>query len=136
MNESRYLQAFSQASDVLLGRIGADTDYVARGHSFYTAETHLRHLRELGKDTPYYVTAQILETDEKRLHLWQVLHRTEDDAPAATCEQMLLHVDVGAARACPMLPEIRRRLDPLVVAHAALSRPQNAGRAIRMGPRP
>jgi carnitine 3-dehydrogenase len=135
MNESRYLQAFSQASDVLLGRIGADTGYVARGHSFYTAETHLRHLRELGKDVPYYVTGQILGTDEKRLHLWQVLHRADDAAPAATCEQMLLHVDVAAGRACPMLPDIRRRLDPLAAAHAALPRPPEAGRAIHMGPR-
>ena len=131
MNESRYLQVFSQASDALLGLIGADTDYVERGHGYYTVETHIRHLRELTEGAMFDVTAQFLGTDDKRLHIWQTLYRREDDAPAATCEQMLVHVDAKAGRACPALPEIRHRLDPLVAAHAGLPRPQGAGRAIR-----
>ena len=135
MNESRYLQVFSQTSDALLGLIGADPDYVARGHSYYTVETHLQHLRELPRDAPFYVTAQVLGADAKRLHIWQTLHRDADGAPAATCEQMLLHVDTRSGRACPALPDVRERLDKVAAAHARLPRPNDAGRAIRMGPR-
>ena len=136
MNESRYLQAFSQAGDVLLGMIGADADYVARGHSFYTAETHIRHLREMPPDAPFRVTLQVLGADGKRLHFWQEMYRVGEDAPVATCEQMALHVNAATGRACPALPEIRARLDPIVAAHAALPRPEGAGRAIRMPGRP
>ena len=132
MNESRYLQVFSQAGDVLLGMIGADADYVARGHSYYTAETHLRHLRETPPDAPFRVTLQILGADEKRLHFWQEMYRLGEDAPVATCEQMVLHVHAATGRVCPALPEIRARLAPIVAAHAALPRPPGAGRAIGM----
>jgi carnitine 3-dehydrogenase len=132
MTESRYLQVFSHAADGLLAMIGADTEYVARGHSYYTAETHIMHLGEMPKDAPFYVTTQILGADEKRLHIWQTLHRAADDAAAATCEQMLLHVDAKAGRVCPALPEVRAKLDPLAAAHAGLPRPAQAGRAIGM----
>jgi len=132
MNESRYLQVFSTASDALLALIGADTGYVARGHSFYTAETHIMHLAEMRVNTPFHVTTQILGADQKRLHVWQAIHRTADDAVVATGEHMYLHVDAKLGRAAPMLDEVRAKLDPIVAAHAALPRPANAGRAIAM----
>ena len=43
---------------------------------------------------------------------------------------MLLHVDMTAGKSCPALPEVRARLDPIATAHAALPRPQGAGRHI------
>ena len=135
MNESRYLQVFSTASDALLQLIGADTGYVERGHSFYTAETHIVHVHELRADAPFYVTTQILAADEKRMHVFQTLHRAEDDLVAATGEHMYLHVDSKAGRACPMLPEVADRLAPIVAAHARLLRPKNAGRSIGIRPK-
>ncbi len=133
MNESRYLQVFSQASDALLGLIGADPDYVANGHSYYTVETHMQHLRELRRDASFHVTVQVLGADAKRLHIWQTLYRSADDVPAATCEQMLVHVDTRSGRASAALPDVRSRLDELVAAHAGLPRPSDAGRAIKLG---
>ena len=132
MNESRYLQVFSTASDALLALIGADTAYVARGQSFYTAETHIMHLNEMRANTPFHVTTQILGADEKRLHVWQTIFRSTDGTVVATGEHMYLHVDAKAGRAAPMPPEIRTRLDPIVAAHADLPRPDNAGRGIGM----
>jgi carnitine 3-dehydrogenase len=132
MTESRYLQVFSSASDALLALIGADLDYVARGHSFYTAETHIRHLSQMRVDTPFYVITQVLDADEKRLHVWQSIFRTTDDAVVATGEHMYLHVDAKAGRSVPMPPEIRTKLDPIARAHAGLTRPDHAGRSIGM----
>jgi carnitine 3-dehydrogenase len=132
MNESRYLQVFSVASDGLLALIGVDTDYVARGHSYYTAETHIMHLGEMHAGTPYYVTAQVLGADEKRLHVWQQIHRGDDGAIVASGEHMYLHVDSKAGRACPAPPEVQAKLDRIVAAHAGLPRPANAGRGIAM----
>ena len=130
MTESRYLHVFSNAADAFLALIGADTGYVARGHSYFTAETHLRHLREMPPDAAFRVTMQVLGADEKRVHTWQELWRDGDDAPSATCEQMILHVGAATGRACPALPEVREKLDPIVAAHAVLPKPAGAGRSI------
>jgi len=135
MTESRYLQVFSNAADAFLALIGADTGYVARGHSYFTAETHLRHLREMPPDAAFRVTTQVLGADEKRVHTWQEMYREGDDAPSATCEQMLLHVSSASGRACPALAEVRAKLDPIVAAHAGLPRPAAAGRSIGLGAR-
>ena len=92
MHESRYLQLFSDATDALLGHLGVD---VSR-ESYFTVETHLSHLHEATADERVRVTTQLLDHDEKRLHLFHELRR--DDALLATAEQMLLHVDAQTRR--------------------------------------
>lgn len=129
MTESRYLQVFGETTDALLARIGAGPDYVAGGHSYYTVETHILHLGEARRGDAYRTTTQILGADAKRIH---VFHRMlgADGAVVATAEQMLLHVDMTASRACPAAAPVLAALDPLAAAHRALPRPAAAGRAV------
>jgi carnitine 3-dehydrogenase len=129
MTESRYLEVFSAATDALLELIGADQSYVAGGHSYYTVETHVMHLGETKLGEAYNATTQILSTDAKRIHVFHRLF-TEDSRELATAEQMLLHVDMKAGRACPAGPEVLDRLQPLAAAHRTLPRPRDAGRAV------
>lgn len=137
MTESRYLGVFSAASDAVLDRIGAGADYVAGGHSFYTAETHIVHRREIAALQPYYATTQVLAADAKRMHLFHRLHHGTTHDLLATGEQMLLHVDMGAGRSAAMRPDVAARLHALRDAHAALPRPAEAGRSIGIpAPRP
>ena len=84
MTESRYLQVFGDATDALLRFVGADQDYMAAGRSFYTVETHLRHLREVAGGEPIAVATRILGCDEKRLHVFHRMFRgeTTDDGNA------------------------------------------------------
>ncbi len=97
MTEHRYLQLFGETTDALLRLIGVDMDYVGGGHSYYTVETHLRHLGEAKLGEALRTTCQILSADEKRLH---VFHRIlNGEREIATAEQMLLHVDSEAGRA-------------------------------------
>ena len=131
MTESRYLQVFSHATDGLLARIGADAEYVAAGHSYFTAETHLIHRAELGVGQALHTTTQILRADDKRIRLFHGIVRDEDGALAATAEQMLLHVDLATKRVGPALPAVLDRLRPLAAADAAKTHPAAAGRAIR-----
>jgi carnitine 3-dehydrogenase len=130
MRESRYLQVFADSTDVLLIVIGADSDYRAAGYSFYTAETHIMHRKEVKALEPIHVTVQILAADEKRLHIFQTLIHTPTGDVLATGEQMLLHVDTSAGRVCPVGPPVRGRLAELAVAQADLPRPPDAGRAV------
>ncbi len=131
VNDSRYLFAFGEATDALLRGIGVDDAYVAAGGSYYTVETHLSHLGSAHAGERVSVSTQVLGADDKRLHLFHVLQRAGEDAPLATGEQMLLHVDVAAQRASPAPPAIAGRLVQIAAAHADLPAPERAGRAIR-----
>ncbi len=130
MTEARYLHICTCATDAFLRLIGAGADYVATGFSFYTAETHLVHLREIAGQQPYYATTQVMAADEKRLHLFHCIHRGADDLMIATGEHLLLHVDMRANRACAAPPELAARMRVLRDAHAALPRPQQVGRGV------
>jgi carnitine 3-dehydrogenase len=132
MTESRYLFAASETTDAFLRLIGADLAYVAGGHSYYTAETHILHRGEARLGEALTGSVQILMADEKRLHLFVRIER--GGAPVATLEQMLLHVDTKAGRTVPAPQAILDRLMPLAAAHAGLPRPPGAGR--RVGERP
>ena len=128
MTESRYLFASSETSDAFLRHIGAGMDYVAGGHSYYTAETHIMHLGEAKLGDRLTGSVQVLGADEKRLHVF--IRIEKDGAPVATLEQMLLHVDMAKGRACPAAPEVLARLGAIRDAHAALPRPETAGRHV------
>jgi len=130
MSESRFLQVFGDASDVLFRIIGVDDAYRARGLSYYTVETHMLNLKEVAGLEPVYVTTRILDADEKRLHLFHSLHHGRSDEVLASGEQMLLHVDTGAQRACRAAPDVLAKVEEIKAAQAALPRPAQAGRAI------
>ncbi len=132
MNESRYLQVFGDATDAVLGFIGLNADYLASGRSIYTVETHIRHLAETRVSTAFHVTTQVLGQDEKRIHLWHEMFRSEDHTLLATGEHMLLHVDTHAGRSCPMEPELLAKAQAIAEGHRGLPRPEAAGRAIRV----
>ena len=107
VHESRYLQAFSDATDALLGTLGLDP---AVG-SYFTVETHLRHLLPLHAGDRFHVSTEVAGVDEKRLRLSHALHRDSD--VVATAEQTLVHVDVASGRSAPVDPAVRHRVEQL-----------------------
>ena len=129
MTEWAYLKVFGDTTDVLLAKIGAGPDYVAAGHSFYTVESHLRHLGQARLGEAIRATTQILGADAKRLHIFHTMTGA-DGSVIATAEHMLLHVDAAADRAAPMLPAVAAAVAALVEAQAKLERRAAAGRAM------
>jgi carnitine 3-dehydrogenase len=107
VHESRYLQAFSDATDRLLGTLGLDP---AVG-SYFTVETHLRHLLPLRAGDVFEVATDVAGVDEKRLRLSHALRRGDD--VVATAEQTLVHVDVASGRAAPVDRSVRERVEQL-----------------------
>ncbi len=136
MTESRYLQVFGDGTDAVLRHIGADAEYHKHGFSYYTVETHIRHLHDVNADTPLQVETQILGADDKRLHIFHSLVAAESGTLLASAEHMLLHVDTKEGRACPAAREVLAKLEPIAEGHAKLPPPEGAGRAIAMpGPK-
>ena len=130
MTEYRYLQVLADTTDAFLAHIGADPGYVATGHSYYTVESHLRHLGEAHAGDRLSVTTRLLGHDEKRLHLFHELRRGGEEALVATGEHMLLHVDASAGRAAPAGAGVLAELGRIAADQAGLPAPAGAGRHI------
>jgi carnitine 3-dehydrogenase len=130
MTEYRYLQVLADATDALLARIGADGAYVSAGSSFYTVESHLRHIGEAHAGDRLYVATRLLGHDAKRLHLFHELHRAGDDALVATGEHMLVHVDTSAGRVAPARGPVLAALETIAEHQRDLPVPKAAGRRI------
>ena len=132
MTEARYLHVFAESTDAFLRHVGIDSAYLGRGHSAYTVETHLRHLREVAGLEPLRVTTQVLGADDKRLHLFHEMSHARTGDALATGEHLLLHVDTTAGRACPWIDPVAGRVSAAAAAHAELPVPDGAGRAVTL----
>jgi carnitine 3-dehydrogenase len=130
MTEHRYLQVFGDTSDALLRLIGVDLAYVEAGHSYYTVETHIRHLGEAKLGQAIHSTCQVLSVDEKRLHVFHTLHDTATGEAIATAEHMLLHVDSKAGKATPAPAGVLDKVHAIARAHAELAAPEGVGRHV------
>ena len=128
MTEASYLTAFGNASDALFRYVGIDEAYRAAGHSFYTVETHINYYREAGDGEPLSISTQLLGLDEKRLHLFHTMTHGLSHELLATTEQLLVHVDMKAASASPILPGVYEALSAIVAAHRELPIPEQVGR--------
>ena len=96
MNESRYLECMSEASDAVMRLIGVDADYVAAGHSYFTVETHLQHRREIIAGELLHVHSVVLLAEGKKLRLRHVM--LVGDEVAAVGEHLLIHVALATRR--------------------------------------
>jgi carnitine 3-dehydrogenase len=130
MTEARYGEVFGYATDALLRYVGLDAAYLEAGHSAYTAEGHIRYLREVAAFEPISIETQILGADEKRLHVLHTMTHARTGEVLATGEYMLVHVDTAAGRASPWQEPMASRVAAAAGAHAHLPRPEHAGRAI------
>jgi carnitine 3-dehydrogenase / betainyl-CoA thioesterase len=132
MTEARYGVEFGYATDAFLRYVGLDAAYLDGGHSAYTVEGHIRFLHEAGGLDQIAVDTQVLAVDEKRLHLFHSMANTETGSLLATGEYMLLHVDTSAGRTSPWREPVAARVAAAAAAHAHLSPPDGAGRAVEM----
>lgn len=130
MTEHRYLQVFGDTTDALLRLIGVDLAYVEAGNSYYTVETHMRHLGEAKLGQSISSACQILSVDDKRLHVFHTLSDTTSGETLASAEQMLLHVDSKAGKAIAAAPDVLARLKAIAQRHALLPPPEGAGRHV------
>ena len=133
LNMAYYHVLFDRAVDEAFALVGIGPDYVKRhGQSFFSAEVHVRYLRELHSGDAVRVTLQLLAFDVKRLHFFEQLFHATEGWVAATSEQMALHVDMRAKKAVPFPHEVAALIARMMAAHSMLPRPEAAGRRIAM----
>jgi acyl-CoA thioester hydrolase len=131
MSESCFLLVFGDSSDAFFRFIGIDERYRdEQGLSLYTVETHIHNLREATEGETLKLTLQVLDVDEKRIHIFHSMYRALSGELLATGEQMLLHVDMVAGRAAPMPPWLLERVQAIHRAHSTLPLPKQVGASI------
>jgi carnitine 3-dehydrogenase len=117
MNEGRYGQVFSDASEELMAHVGADRVYVEAGHSYFTAETNIKYLAETLAGEEIFVETTVMLGEGRKLRLWHEMKRAVDGALLASCDQFLLHVSLETRRSCPPLDHVRAAVERLAQAH-------------------
>ena len=133
LNMAYYNVLFDRAVDEVYELLGCGLAYLKESrHSCFTAEVHVRYLRELHAGDPVRVTFQLLDHDAKRVHFFEQLFHAAEGWVSATSENMALHVDMAAGKSAPFPPDIAAVLARMKAAHAALPVPEAAGRRIAM----
>src|SRR4029078_6912429 len=133
LNMAYYNVLFDRAVDEVYELIGIGADYLKRAnHSTFTAEVHVRYVRELYANDPVRVTFQLLDFDSKLFPYFEQLFHATEGWVSATSENMTLHVDMAAKKVAPFPDSVMRALARMKAAHAQLPRPEAAGRRIAM----
>jgi acyl-CoA thioester hydrolase len=133
LNMAYYNVLFDRAVDEAYEALGIGLAYLKQTkHSTFTAEAHVRYLRELRESDPVRVTFQLLDYDSKRIHYFEQLLHAEEGWLSATSENMTLHVDMTAKKVAPFPDNVLAALAAMKAAHAHLPVPEGAGRNIRM----
>ncbi|WP_322866493.1 carnitine 3-dehydrogenase [Aquicoccus sp. G2-2] len=128
MTESRYLEAFADATDRLMQMIGCDEAYISDGGSYFTAETHIRHIDEARAGAVIEIKTQVIGGQGKKMHLFHEMR--EGERLLATGEHFILHVDLKTRRSALPGRHIEAAFGRLLAAHATLPAPDGLGRRI------
>lgn len=131
MNVAYYVLAFDHATDRLFDLVDIGIDYVNRtNNSAFVLETHVGYRREVHEGDPLDFTLQLIDADDKRMHIYfEMLHGGEGWL-SATSELTVLHVDLDTRRSAPFPDGVKARIEAIFAAHADLPRPEAVGRAL------
>ncbi|MCR6735226.1 MAG: thioesterase family protein [Afipia sp.] len=133
LNMAYYNVLFDRGIDQMWLELGIGPDYMKeRNGSTFTAECHVRYLREVHLGDPVQVSVYLLTADDKRIHTFEELRHATEGWISATSENMTLHVDMNARKTAPFPPDIAARIRDVVAAHNAVAHPDGTGRRIAM----
>ena len=133
LNMAYYNVMFDRAIDQMWLGLGIGPTYMEQRHgSTFTAECHVRYLREIHLGDPVQIAIILVAADEKRLHTFEELRHATEGWVSATSENMTMHIDMTARKVAPFPPDIRARIKAVADAHAAIPRPDGVGRRVEM----
>lgn len=130
MNDAEYARAFSMSVEALMEQIGITEKFrEQRQYTIYTLESHICYLDEMKLDEPFEIDMQIIDYDEKRIHVFYELYG-ENKKRAATSEQMLIGIDETEGKVRPFPEEIYNQLKAMAENHTVEQKPKEVGRTI------
>lgn len=133
MNVAYYLKAFDIGFDAAYDALGLGFDMIHRdGASTMAAEMHITYQGELMERDPIRVQTQLIDFDAKRFHWFQTMYHAEKGFLAATCEWLILFIDMNKRRVAAMPDDLTALMSRVKQAHHALPLPPEVGRSISL----
>src|SRR6201992_717341 len=133
LNMAYYNVMFDRAIDELWLKLGIGPGYMKLRHgSTFTAECHVRYLREIHLGDPVQVSILLVAADEKRLHTFEELRHATEGWLSATPENMTIHIDMDKRKTAPFPADIQARIAAVANTHATVARPEGIGRKVEM----
>ncbi|MBB5516073.1 acyl-CoA thioester hydrolase [Rubricella aquisinus] len=131
MNVAYYTMAIDQAIDRLLeDHLGIGEAYAAAAREGpYALQSHIHYLGEMLEGQTFHCRLRLLDHDAKRMHIF-VEFINGQGGVAATCEQLLMNVDLEARRSTPYAASVLKRLDRMKADHAHLTPAAQIGQPI------
>ncbi len=130
MNDAAYAKVFSLAVDAFMDFIQLDAAGRERhNYTIFTLETHLCYLQEANEKEELRVTAQLLDVDAKRLHIFFTLENSQGDI-VATSEQMLMGMDTSEERPASFPEPVQAVIDEVWGVDKTKETPKQVGRTI------
>jgi acyl-CoA thioester hydrolase len=103
MRDAYYGLVFSFAVDSFMDAIGLDKDYRPQTKAtLYVVEDHRFYLDEVKEGEPLQVETFVLDSDRKRIHLYQCLQ--SNNKTASVCESLQLHVSQATLAQAAEMP--------------------------------
>ncbi|MBL8587398.1 MAG: thioesterase family protein [Methylobacteriaceae bacterium] len=131
LNMAYYNVLFDRAIEEAWIALGMGSDYTAeRNLTTFAAQAHLSYRREVGLIDAVRVTAQLIDYDEKRLHIYSEMRHAQEGWLAAISETLHLHVDLATRKVAPFPADIQAALAAMKAAHGRLPRPAELGATI------
>ena len=132
LNMAFYNVLFDRGCDLAFEILGMGPDYAeTRKLTIYTAEAHVRYLREIHLGDRVQATFHLIDHDEKRMHVFQEL-RHESGWVSATSETLALHVDMSGPKVAPFPDDIMAKIEQLSAKQKQLPNPDGIGRKIEI----
>lgn len=93
MGDFAYNIVFSRAGDGLYELFGLDPEYRQKTHcTIYTLETRTGFYRECKLGDELFVDCQVLDADEKRVHMFLRMYRNDTHDLVAVQEALIMHM--------------------------------------------
>ena len=133
LNMAYYNVMLDRAIDQLWLQLGIGPGYMKERHcSTFTAECHVRYLREIHLGDPVQIAVYLLDSDEKRLHTFEELRHATEGWLSATSENISLSIDMTARKVSPFPADVAERIAAATQAHSGAPRPEAIGRHIAL----
>ncbi len=137
LNVAAFIRIFHQAMENFLDRLEIGLSYTATGRgSMFMADTRFRFVSEVLCEETVAVTAQLLDADGKRLHVFLRMWNEDRDVLAATSEILAIHVSGETRRSAPFPPQAAAKVKALFEEHGRMPWPAEAGCPIGIARKP
>ena len=132
MNVAYYTLAFDEAIDEFLEKeVGIGPSFIQEANQgSYALQTQYRYLKELLRDNYFYISIFVADFSAKRMHLMSEIIGVDSTEIYATCETIMVNVDLVKRRSCDYPKPVCEKLLSLYIASKELRSSISIGQPI------